>query len=80
MKINPCDKCLVTPCCSKICESKDEYTDEITSFLCRLGQHVFKKNGKRRRWGASKLLNTRYDETVVLCNRNQYQYNQIIQR
>jgi hypothetical protein len=80
MKTNPCNKCLVKPCCTDLCNQKHEYTHELNGLLCNLAKQVFKKNGKRKKWRASNLLNSTYDEVIVLHNRNSYEYNKILTR
>lgn len=36
---NPCRKCLVRPCCTKICEIKEEFIED----LLKIGDMLFEK-------------------------------------
>jgi len=79
MKTNPCNICLVKPCCTDVCKDKENYTEEIVDFLCRLGQHVYKENGKKRR-NLSKLMTSAYNEAVQVCDINHTETNKIFNR
>ena len=79
MKTNPCIQCLIKPCCTNVCTPKEEYTEELIGFLCRLGQQIYKLNGKRKR-NISKLIISAYDEAAILCEINRNENNQILKR
>ena len=79
MRTNPCTNCLVNPCCTEICNDKHIYTEEILSFLCRLGMRIYDKNGKKVK-GTSDLLMTTFNEAAELSKENNKQHNDIINR
>ena len=79
MKPNPCYKCLVKPCCSEVCQSKNEYTDELLNFLGRLGMNIYDKNGKKFK-RVSKHTMKVYNEVVELCIQNNEQHHEILDR
>ena len=79
MKTNPCELCLVKPCCTELCDKKSEYTEEAISFLCRLAKNIYKKNGKKR-INISKLLTSSYNEAVEVCDANNKETNMIFNR
>lgn len=63
---NPCEECLVSPCCSRICEQKQVYTHYIILQLT-----VILDEGKRF------LKPESYDKIMKLCEENMNQTHKI---
>ena len=57
---NPCDNCMVKPCCSSICYDKEFYTEEIILELTRATEKV----------SDSKCTTVYPDHRITTINRN----------
>lgn len=79
MKVNPCDTCLVKPCCTDACPPKHEYTENLLHFLSNLGQIVYDRNGKQVK-GVGKRTLKAYEEASSLAAQNSEEHKKIMER
>jgi uncharacterized protein (UPF0335 family) len=70
---NPCDECLIKPCCSDRCDKKHSYTEFLSNEL----QDIYKLMYND---GPNKEVRQRYLKIRKLCDRNTNENNIIFER
>ena len=73
---NPCDKCVVNPCCTQLCENKRKYTEELHRELEFLAPELFMEDGYRKENVPKQILKEK-NQVVRLLKKNGEELRQI---
>jgi hypothetical protein len=83
VKDNPCDNCLIKICCTKLCDDKLKYTDDLISHLTYfIDKYTVQKRGQRypipKRVPA--YQQREWDHVKQLCRKSRYEAQEIFMR
>jgi hypothetical protein len=76
---NPCTECLIKSACTEMCDSKNEYTEECIAKLIEYSQHVYEKNGYKRKNVPHHYLRW-VERASEICDKNSEECNKILER
>lgn len=74
---NPCNECLVQPCCTDICDSKYTYTNNILEKLYYAGQKIYHETNKTKIVNPNKKDEEIWEQLITLCRINKNEIDSI---
>ncbi|MDX1806215.1 MAG: hypothetical protein R3267_04220 [Paenisporosarcina sp.] len=76
---NPCDECLVKAACTEMCDAKNDYTDAIICKLTDISQHIYNKEGYKRKNVPPHFMRW-YNRAADVCEKNSEECQRIMDR
>ena len=77
---NPCNTCLISVCCTDLCEDKRLYTEEILDIFYRFcNLHIYDEKSERKA-NIPKDIQIEYDKLVKECEKNTREVKTITDR
>jgi hypothetical protein len=76
---NPCNICLVTPCCTSVCKEKYRYTDFIVNELTNVGYKVYDERGGFKKNISPRFTNL-WAKWTTICEKNKIELETIHNR
>ena len=75
---NPCDNCLLKPCCSCMCNNKDEYTEFLINALTDISHLMYDEKGNKVNTGI--LVKLEHERILKLAQQNADEKDKIFDR
>jgi hypothetical protein len=78
--MNPCETCLVSICCTQLCDEKKEYTEQIQQIFesfCKL--HIYDEKSQRKKV-TDPEIKEKYVGLVTKCKKNTKEVKTIFDR
>jgi len=77
---NPCSKCLVQACCSKVCHKKEKFVDLCLRDLTTFTDNYLYDKKNQRLFDLDPSLNSEHNRLIAICEMNQGDISAIVKR